>query len=77
MNESLVNFRNSSKLTQKEMAQKLGVTLSFYSKVELGIRNPSFNFLVKFKSIFPDSCVDDIFLNVNYTDSVKVVCPKR
>ena len=63
MNDSLVNFRNSLGLTQQEMARYLGSTLSYYSKIELGIRNPSYNFLVKFKEKFPDVKVDEIFFN--------------
>lgn len=63
MNDSLVNFRNYLGLTQQEMAKYLGSTLSHYSKIELGIRNPSYNFLVKFKEKFPDIKVDEIFFN--------------
>jgi putative transcriptional regulator len=65
MNDSLVNFRNSLGLTQREMAKCLGSTLSHYSKIELGIRNPSYNFLVKFKKNFSNVGVDEIFFS-NY-----------
>ena len=58
---SLVDFRVKKRFTQKQMSEKLDVTLSFYSKVETGIRNPSFNFIKKFKEVFPDSSVDEIF----------------
>lgn len=61
MNNSLVNFRNNIGLTQKEMAMKLETTLSYYSKIELGIRNPSYNFLVKFKKKFRTTKIDEIF----------------
>lgn len=61
MNINLVDFRNKKKLTQREMANLLGTTLSYYSKIELGLRNPSYNFLDKFKKQFKDSCVDEIF----------------
>ncbi|HBI91261.1 MAG TPA: XRE family transcriptional regulator [Terrisporobacter glycolicus] len=60
---TLVNFRNLKKMTQKEMATKLGVTLSMYSKLELGLRNPSYKFLVRFKKTFKDVDVDSIFFN--------------
>lgn len=63
MNINLVNFRNGRALTQKEMACILGTTLSYYSKIELGLRNPSYNFLDKFKNNFNDACVDDIFFS--------------
>ena len=61
MNISLVNFRNSHNLTQQEMAKYIGTTLTYYSKIELGLRNPSYNFLVKLKSKFADVCIDKIF----------------
>ncbi len=58
---TLVNFRNIEGLSQKELADKLGVTLSFYSKIEIGLRNPSFNFIMKFKSNFPTADINKIF----------------
>ena len=61
MNIGLVNFRNNNKLTQKQMAEKLGTTLSYYSKIELGLRNPSYNFLEKFKTCFREVILDEIF----------------
>lgn len=63
MKVNLVDFRNSKKLTQKEMAEKVGTTLSYYSKIELGLRNPSYNFMEKFKTKFVDACVDEIFFS--------------
>lgn len=63
VNNTLVNFRNNLGLTQQEMARFIGTTLSYYSKIELGIRNPSYNFLVKFKEKFSDIEIDEIFFN--------------
>lgn len=60
---TLVNFRVMNNLTQKEMANKVGITLTLYSKIELGVRNPSYNFLVKFKQAFKDVDVDKLFFN--------------
>ena len=67
MKNNLVDFRNSKKLTQKEMAEKVGTTLSYYSKIELGLRNPSYNFMDKFKANFGHACIDEIFLIRNNT----------
>lgn len=67
MKNNLVDFRNSKKLTQKEMAEKAGTTLSYYSKIELGLRNPSYNFMDKFKANFGHACIDEIFLIRNNT----------
>lgn len=64
MENSLVNFRITLGLTQQEMAKYIGTTLSYYSKVELGVRNPSYNFLVKFKSKFNDINIDEIFFKI-------------
>lgn len=61
MNEFLLKFRKEKNLTQEEFSNKLGITLTYYSKIELGLRNPSYNFLNKFKSAFPDASVDAIF----------------
>lgn len=64
MENSLVNFRITLGLTQQEMAKYIGTTLSYYSKVELGVRNPSYNFLVKFKSKFNNINIDEIFFKI-------------
>lgn len=58
---SLVDFRVKNKLTQKQMSEKLAITLTFYSKIETGIRNPSFNFMRKFKKVFPEADINQIF----------------
>lgn len=58
---SLVDFRVKNKLTQKQMSEKLSITLTFYSKIETGIRNPSFNFMKKFKKVFPEADINEIF----------------
>ncbi len=45
MNETLVNFRNTKKMSQVQFARYIGVSTSFLSKIELGDRKPSFNFM--------------------------------
>lgn len=61
MKDTLVNFRILNNMTQLEMAKTIGFSLTYYSKIELGVRNPSYNFLVKFKSAFKEANVDEIF----------------
>lgn len=61
MNVALVQFRKNISLTQEEFSQKIGITLTYYSKIELGLRNPSYNFLNKFKNVFPEASIDEIF----------------
>jgi len=63
MGNLLSEFRTKNSYTQKVMAEKLNTTLSFYSKIECGDRNPSYNFLSKFKETFPKEKIDDIFFN--------------
>lgn len=58
---NLIDFRNNLGFSQKEIAEKLGITYSFYSKIETGERRPSYNFLNKLKKTFPDADIDKIF----------------
>lgn len=60
---SLVDFRNSKNLTQRQMSQKIGVTLSYYSKIELSLRNPSYDFIKKFKTAFKSADIERIFFS--------------
>lgn len=61
--EKLKKYRISLKKSQNEMANLLGITLSFYSKIELGLKNPSLNTIKKFKKIFPNADVEKFFLS--------------
>ncbi|WP_072682840.1 MULTISPECIES: helix-turn-helix domain-containing protein [unclassified Holdemania] len=60
---NLINLRRSADLTKKAMAEKIGVSASYYYKVESGYQNPSYEFLKKFKVKFPDVSVDQVFFN--------------
>lgn len=60
---NLKNFRTSLNKSQNEMAKILGITLSFYSKLELGLKNPSIKTIKRFKERFPTANVDIIFLS--------------
>jgi len=59
--KNLSDFRNKKGLTQEKMSKKLDISISFYKKVETGIRNPSYNFITKFKKVFPDADVEKLF----------------
>ena len=61
MRNELINFRKKLGLTINEMATKVGVSSSFYEKIEYGDRNPSFNFITAFKKTFPEINTDEIF----------------
>lgn len=57
----LKEFRQEQDLSQDAMARKIGITLSFYEKVENGRAGFSAGFLVKFKKAFPNASIDRIF----------------
>lgn len=61
-NIKLIEFRQKIKKTPEKMAQLLDVSTSYYYKIEAGSRNPSYNFLHRFKKEFPQADVDEIFL---------------
>lgn len=65
--DNLQKFRIDNKLTQERMAGELNVTVSHYKAIEYGIRNPSFEFLERFKIKFPKASVDKIFLQQKST----------
>lgn len=57
----LYEFRKEKGLSQEKMARKLGISTSYYLKIENGIRNPSYNFLKKFKEVFPEADMENFF----------------
>jgi len=44
---SLISMRDKKKITQKQLAKKMGTTQSALSRFEMGGVNPSLNFLKK------------------------------
>lgn len=59
--KKLIFWRIEQRLKQKQIAEKLGVTLAHYSNLERGESNPSYELLVKFKDIFKVTDVLDLF----------------
>lgn len=59
--DSLKNIRKEMNLTQLEMANKLEISVSYYSKIENGSKMPSYNFIKRFSDEFP-SLDANIFL---------------
>lgn len=57
----LKQLRESKQLTISEMANKIGVSKSLYEKIEYGDRNPSTNFIKKFKLTFPTEDINNFF----------------
>lgn len=67
--KKLKEFRKSQGLTAAKMAEKLGITLSMYEKVEGGRAGASAAFMHKFKAAFGDVVIDDIFFSNNSNKS--------
>lgn len=61
-NFKLISLRKEKGLSISDMAKKIGISESYYEKIEYGNRTPSYNFLIKFKLAFPNENVDNIFL---------------
>lgn len=70
-NLKLITFRKNKKLSVASMAKVIGISSSYYEKIEHGLRLPSYNFLVKFKTVFPDADTEQIFLSQNHTNCVE------
>lgn len=58
---TLQGFRIDLELSQDQMAKEIGVSKSYYSKIESGFQNPSFEFLKKLKMRFPEVNIDEMF----------------
>lgn len=63
MTDNLIKFRYEQNKSIVEFAKILGISHSSYYKIETGERNPSYNFLRKFKNVYPDAIIDNIFFN--------------
>ena len=63
--KKLIFWRIEQRMKQKQVAEKLGVTLAHYSNLERGITNPSYELLVKFKELFKVVDVLDLFEREN------------
>lgn len=63
MQDRLISFRKAVNYTADDMAKKIGISTSFYEKIEYGERNPSFNFITAFKKVFPEADTNYIFFD--------------
>lgn len=66
-NSKLILFRKERNMSVSDMAEKVGISESYYEKIEYGDRSPSYNFLTKFKRAFPESDTEEIFLSQSHT----------
>lgn len=63
--KKLIFWRIEQRLRQKEIAEKLGITLAHYSNLERGISNPSYELLTNFKETFKIKDVIELFEKEN------------
>lgn len=69
----LAKFREEKGLSLEQMASKVGVSKSFYEKIEYQERNPSYRFISLFLKAFPNAKVKDIF----FTNQSHETCIKN
>ncbi|GAB6100400.1 hypothetical protein JCM16358_22790 [Halanaerocella petrolearia] len=71
MNESIkikfAEFRKDADLTQKQMAEKLGISESYYCLLENGKRPMKLKMALEIAKIL-DKTPDEIFLPTNFTE---------
>lgn len=67
--KTLKEFREAIGKTQEEMAKELGISKSFYEKVESNERKPSRALIERIKQKYPLIDVN-IFLELNHTERV-------
>lgn len=60
MKNKLLVLREEFLLTQKEIAEKVGITTSHYGMIELGVRNPSLITARKL-AVFFNTTIENIF----------------
>ena len=70
MGEKLKSLRVENKLTQKQIAERIGLAISAVSSYEAGTRYPSYESLVKLSRIFHVST--DYLLGVTLTRNIDV-----
>lgn len=70
MGEKLRALRNEQNLTQKQVADRLGVAISAVSAYESGFRYPSYKALIKLASMYHVSC--DYLIGVSSERTIDV-----
>lgn len=59
--DKLKALRELERLTAAEMADKLGMSKSLYTKLESGARTPSINAIRKIKDVYPEIDINIFF----------------
>lgn len=66
MNKTIQTLRKKQNLTQKETAEKLGITKEYLSMIERGVRNPSDDLKEKMSELYKQP-IGVIFLSLKET----------
>ncbi|KGG81086.1 hypothetical protein Y919_02720 [Caloranaerobacter azorensis H53214] len=67
MQKDFKSLRQKTKLTTKEAAKKLGISLSMLYKIEQGHRKPSVDLIQRMSEVYSCS-INDIFLALKITN---------
>lgn len=67
----LIKLRVDKKLTQKDIAPLVGVTVSYYGMIELGKRTPRLILARKIADLF-EVKVEDIFFDQTQSSNIKL-----
>lgn len=74
MRDNLIKERNKLNLTQKQVAEKLGISEVYVRKIEKGLRNPGRETMLKFEKFYSVSdrqLFPDLFFISNDTKCIK------
>lgn len=63
--KKLIFWRIEQRLKQKDICEKLDITLPHYSNLERGISNPSYELLVRFRDTYKIKDVLELFEKEN------------
>lgn len=64
MRQKLTALRKQRNMTQQEVANKLGISRSFYGFIETGLRNPTYGLAKKIAEIF-EVTPEEIFYDLD------------
>ncbi|SHN66189.1 MULTISPECIES: helix-turn-helix transcriptional regulator [Desulfitobacterium] len=64
MRNVLIQLREAAGITQQEVADKVGISRSFYGHIENGTRNPSYGLARKISELF-DANMESIFFDLD------------
>lgn len=67
--QKLINLRKKLNLKQKDVANSIGITASYYGMIEIGVRNPSLDLAKKIAEFFGEN-MENIFFTSADNDTL-------